>query len=99
MLDLPESWRQEVTKILNRYAPEYHVLAYGSRVNGTSHAGSDLDLVIRHPEQPELGCSSLSDITAALRESSIPISVDLHDWAQLPQELREEINRQFVLVK
>ena len=35
-----------IKEILKSYVPDYVVLAYGSRVNGTAHSASDLDLVI-----------------------------------------------------
>jgi uncharacterized protein len=42
--------------ILKAHAPEAEVWAYGSRVNGRGHEGSDLDLVVRSPanlDQPQ----------------------------------------------
>ena len=35
--------------LLRAHLPDVGVWAYGSRVNGRCHAGSDLDLVIRGP--------------------------------------------------
>ena len=37
-------------EILREHVPGVEVWAYGSRVSGHSHGGSDLDLVLRGPE-------------------------------------------------
>jgi predicted nucleotidyltransferase len=85
--------------ILKAHAPEAEVLAYGSRVNGNGHEGSDLDLVVRSPAnlgQPQKKLSLLRD---ALSESNLPILVDVLDWARLPENFRREIERQHVIVR
>ena len=41
--------RKEVERILSQFVPNEEVWAYGSRVDGSGHELSDLDLVIRHP--------------------------------------------------
>ena len=33
--------------IFNKYCPEAEIWAYGSRLNGNAHEGSDLDLIIK----------------------------------------------------
>jgi uncharacterized protein len=84
--------------ILKAHAPEAEVWAYGSRVNGNGHEGSDLDLVVRSPanlDQPQKKLSLLRD---ALSESNLPILVDVLDWARLPEDFRREIERQHVVV-
>lgn len=86
----PEDWR-ELCAILQRYAPGAEFLAYGSRVNGTAHPGSDLDLAVRNPREPERQTPSFADLRAALEDSGIPILVDAHDWALLPENFRREI--------
>jgi uncharacterized protein len=85
--------------ILKMHAPESEVWAYGSRVNGGAHDGSDLDLVVRSPAglgQPQKQLCSLRD---ALSESNLPILVDVLDWARVPEDFRREIERQHVIVR
>ena len=84
--------------ILKTHAPEAEVWAYGSRINGGGHEGSDLDLVLRSPaglDQPQKQLPALRD---ALSESNLPILVDVLDWARLPEDFRQEIERQHVIV-
>jgi predicted nucleotidyltransferase len=84
--------------ILQRHAPEAEVWAYGSRVNGGGHDGSDLDLVLRNPSSLDQPQKQLSALRAALSESNLPILVDVLDWARLPEDFRREIERQHVIV-
>ena len=41
--------RERLEALLREHLPGVEVWAYGSRVNGRSHDGSDLDLVLRGP--------------------------------------------------
>jgi uncharacterized protein len=97
-LDLPERYRQELLELLQAFVPEAEVWAYGSRISGQSHATSDLDLVLRNPQ--DLNKSFFFDLIKledAIRESSLPILVDVLDWARIPQAFRDEINRAHVV--
>ena len=52
MMNLKEKHLQILLEIFEGYCPKAEIWAYGSRVYGDSHSGSDLDLVvkfIRHP--------------------------------------------------
>ena len=47
-LDLPRRYREKLEALLRQHVPGVEVWAYGSRVTGESHEGSDLDLVPAH---------------------------------------------------
>jgi predicted nucleotidyltransferase len=87
-----------IQRILAIHLPEAEVIAYGSRVNGASHDGSDLDLVVRNPLNPQLPVSNLGEVRDAFSESNLPILVDILDWARIPESFREEIERSGVVV-
>ena len=74
------------------------VWAYGSRVNGRSHEGSDLDLVLRGPGLEKIALERLMDFEEAVRDSDIPFLVEARDWARLPERFRREIEREYVVV-
>lgn len=93
MLDMPLKWLDTVQRLLAAHLPEAEVIAYGSRVNGSAHEGSDLDLVARNPADPLQPQSYLSDLRVAFSESDIPIMVDILDWARIPESFRQEIIR------
>ena len=47
-LFLKPEYRQMLTDIFDKYCPKAEIWAYGSRLNGDAHSGSDLDLVVRN---------------------------------------------------
>ncbi len=73
------------------------VWAYGSRVNGTAHEGSDLDLVIRGQDLGPVPMEVFSDLYEKIRESNIPILVELRDWAYLPESFHANIQQHYEL--
>ena len=97
-LDLPHRYRQHLETLLRRHLPRVEVWAYGSRVNGQSHDGSDLDLVLRSPDLQQIPADSLTSFSEALRESTIPFLVEVHDWARLPESFHPEIEREHVVL-
>ena len=78
--------------------PDVEVWAYGSRVAGTAHEGSDLDLVLRNPQQLDVPQKNIYKLRDALSESNLPIIVDVSDWARIPEAFRCDIERQHVVV-
>lgn len=92
-LDLRPEWLEIIRDILASHLPEAEVLAYGSRVTGTCHDGSDLDLVARNRLNPLLPVHNLAEVRDAFSESRLPILVDILDWAQIPDSFRGEIER------
>jgi predicted nucleotidyltransferase len=93
MLDLRLEWLETLRRLIAVHIPDAEVWAYGSRVQGTSHDGSDLDLVVRNPTDLTLPQIGLLDLREALSESELPILVDLLDWAWIPESFRQEIVR------
>ena len=73
-LDLPSPYRKVVEALLREHVPDAAVWAYGSRVNGMSHPGSDLDLVLRSPALEQLG-DGFHDLVGAFQESNVPILI------------------------
>lgn len=93
MLDLRPEWLEIVRTLISAHIPYAEVWAYGSRVQGTSHEGSDLDLVVRNPSDLSEPQANLSSLRVALSESNLPILVDVLDWALIPKSFRQEIVR------
>lgn len=80
--------------------PEVEIWAYGSRVDGSAHDGSDLDLVLRTPDASPVDAECLLDFTEEVRASNIPILVQTFDWARLPESFHANILRNYeVLVQ
>ena len=97
-LHLSEKHLATVEALLKKHLPGVEVWAYGSRVNGRSHNGSDLDLVLRRKALEPIEPSWLRAIAEAFRESNIPFVVDAHDWTSLPNSFHAEIQRNHVVL-
>jgi predicted nucleotidyltransferase len=89
-----------VHDLIARHLPaEVAVWAYGSRVNGNHHEGSDLDLVLRTPDLTALPNHLLAGFREALTDSNLPIFVDAHDWATLPTSFHPRILNRYEVVR
>ena len=97
-LHLSPRHRTQLEALLREHLPGVEVWAYGSRITGASHDGSDLDLVLRAPDLQKIPIGRLSDLWEALRESTIPFLVEARDWARLPEEFHGEIERDYVVL-
>lgn len=84
--------------LLRQHLPDVEVWAYGSRINGQSHDGSDLDLVLRGPDLNEIPAGQLGEFEEAVRESNIPFLVEARDWVRLPERFHREIERDHVVL-
>ena len=97
-LALPRRYRDQLEALLRQHVPSVEVWAYGSRVNGESHEGSDLDLALRGPALEPLD-AGFYELLEAIEKSNIPILVQAHDWAMLPESFHREIERGYVLLQ
>ena len=97
-LHLSSRHREKLDALLREHLPGIEVWAYGSRVNGNSHDGSDLDLVLRAPDLQEIPIGPLTDFTEALHNSTLPFLVEARDWARLPESFHREIEQGHVVL-
>ena len=97
-LHLAPKHRAEIEALLQEHLPGIEVWAYGSRVNGRSHDGSDLDLALRGPGLEEIQADRLAGFVDALQDSTIPFLVEAHDWARLPESFHREIQREHLVL-
>jgi len=85
----------EIKEIIKKNCPKAIVWAYGSRVDRTSHEGSDLDLVIKDYGQKNVNYLKLKE---ALQESNIPFLVDIIEFDGLSESFQAEIQKQYVVI-
>jgi len=88
---LREKDRLKLIEIFSEIPLSYEVWAYGSRVNGDAHSGSDLDLVIRTFDNEIFPNQFYHKLKENIRESNIPFLVDLFLWHQLPESFHKNI--------
>ncbi len=92
---LREKDRQALIQIFSSATMPLEVWAYGSRVNGGAHDGSDLDLVARSPDLKPLPIAVYVDLSEKITNSNIPILVEFRDWAMLPERFHRNIEQGF----
>jgi uncharacterized protein len=98
-LQLAPAHLTELRQILSQHVPDAQVWAYGSRVTGGGHEGSDLDLVLRHPGHLDQANPQLEDLREAFQRSRLPMLVDVHDWARLPATFHRNIERRYLEIQ
>ena len=80
--------------ILIEFCPEFEVYAYGSRINGKAHEGSDLDLTIKNFPKNKY----LFDLKEIFSNSNIPFLIDVNLYEDLPQSFKDEIDKNNVKI-
>jgi predicted nucleotidyltransferase len=98
LLDLLPRHRAKIVAILHEQVPGVEVLAYGSRVAGRSHPGSDLDLALRSPTLEPIPTAQILALESAFHDSTIPFLIEARDWARLPERFHREIERRHVVL-
>lgn len=97
-LDLLPRHRQKIVGILTTHLPGVEVWAYGSRVTGRNHPGSDLDLVLRAPGLAPIPLEALGRLSDAFHDSTIPFFVQAHDWARVPESFHTAMTRDHAIL-
>jgi predicted nucleotidyltransferase len=91
--------RNRVCEIAKKcFAVPVEIWAYGSRVNGDCHDGSDLDLVVVSRDEKVDIRKMYLEFVDQLRDSNIPILVDVKEWNSIPISFQNNILRQYEVV-
>lgn len=98
-IDLAPHHLARLLDMLSRHVPTAQAWVFGSRVNGTAHEGSDLDLVLRNRQDINAPVEGWLDLKEALQASSLPMLVEVHDWSHLPAAFHTEIERAYVVLR
>lgn len=88
-ISVEKKYLEMLYNILNKFCPKSEVLAYGSRINGKSHDGSDLDLTIKNFPRDKY----LFELKKEISESNIPFLIDINLFETLPQSFKDEIEK------
>jgi predicted nucleotidyltransferase len=84
-----------LTDIFEKYSPNAEIWAYGSRVGGDAHEGSDLDLAIKNLGASDTPAYELKEI---ISDSNIPFLVDILEFDKLPDSFQKEIMKKYVII-
>ena len=94
MIDLSPRCLATVKAILARHVPGCEVRAFGSRATWTARDHSDLDIAI--VGHGKLSPHLIAALKEAFEDSDLPMRVDVLDWHEVADGLREEIERRQV---
>ena len=89
---LEKKFLDELKNIFKSTVPDAQIWAYGSRVDGSAHSGSDLDLAM-------LGEGNISALEQALQDSNIPFLVDVVKFENLPESFQQEILKKYYVLQ
>jgi len=73
--------------------------AFGSRVNGEAHDTSDLDLVLLSDDKEKIDIDDFMNFKKNLRESNIPIFVQVLDWNRIPESFHKNIINNYEVLR
>lgn len=93
-----ETDHQKLENIFSSVNLKTEIWAYGSRVNGTAHEGSDLDLVIRKTETGKMPNDVFMQLNNKIKDSTIPFLVELFYWEMLPETFQKNIEAQHEVI-
>lgn len=82
-----------VKNTLKRRVPECRVIAFGSRVDGTARATSDLDICLIGDQK--ISFETLADVRDEFSNSNIPYKVDVIDWQTISPDFQKIILESF----
>ena len=86
-----------IEQMLQEFIPEARVWCFGSRVHGRGlKRFSDLDLVFRNEENLH---AELGKLREAFEASDLQIKVDLLEWNQLSDWLKQEIFEKYAVLQ
>ena len=93
-LFLKEKHLDILKTIFNDICPNSIVYAYGSRIKGLAHNGSDLDLAIVLGE----GDANISELIESVKNSNLPFLVDIFELKSLPDNFQNDIMKNNVVI-
>lgn len=91
---LDKKYLEILQNIFKEYCPAAQVYAYGSRITGKAHSGSDLDLTIKNFPSEKY----LFELKEKISESNIPFLIDINIFETLPQSFKDEIEKNNIRV-
>lgn len=95
-IDITAEQKTILENLLQTFLHGTTVWAFGSRVKFTSRPASDLDLAaFIQPEQK----TNLYALKEALEESDLPFRVEVHNWDNLSENFKMNIEKEYVVVQ
>lgn len=101
-MGVAERHLEAIVRLVEREIPECEVWVFGSRADGSSYDGSDIDLAIRGSSRDGtdscVNWSKIFDLQNGLDESDIPYMVDLMPWEALPSRIQGRAQEHHIVI-
>lgn len=95
-MQLREKDQKEIIRLAKEsFTRPVKIWAYGSRVSGMAHEGSDLDLVLLPDGYEMIDLCELGMFKDLLQESTIPILVQVLDWNRIPKSFQANVLKEY----
>lgn len=94
-LFIEPEYLEMLTNIFKQYCPNAEIWAYGSRLNGNAHEGSDLDLVVKNFNSSQ---ANLFELRELISDSNIPFLIDIHEFDKLSKSFQDEIEKNYIII-
>jgi predicted nucleotidyltransferase len=95
-MQLREKDQKEIIRLAKEsFTRPVKIWAYGSRVSGMAHEGSDLDLVLLPDGYEMIDLCELRMFKDLLQESTIPILVQVLDWNRIPKSFQANVLKEY----
>ncbi len=91
-----ENHLQYILAQLKLYLPDSTVWIFGSRIKGSNRPASDLDLAVLCDK--DTAKTQLPKLNEAFVESDIPFKIQLLDFNRLPENMQENIKKQYIIL-
>jgi predicted nucleotidyltransferase len=93
---VPADHLQYLLEQIEKHIPKATVWAFGSRVKWSHRPASDLDLAV-HCDK-ETAKKVLPKLNDVLQESDLPFKVQILDFNRLPENMQNNIKKEYVLL-
>jgi len=91
MVQVTDGELKIILNIIKNHAKDCEVYVFGSRLNGTKKAFSDLDLAFKCKKV--MGYKKIGDLDEEFDESDLPYRVDVVDYNNTSKEFQEIIDK------
>ncbi|MCK4650858.1 nucleotidyltransferase domain-containing protein [Candidatus Babeliales bacterium] len=96
-MSVKEQYKKKLTEIIKKYLPSCKIYLFGSRATEKHGKFSDIDIAIDASKQ--LKTSTLGKIKDDIKESNIPLFVDVLDFNDVSDKMRNQILNYGILWK
>ena len=97
MITLDEKTKQKIIAVISALMPNVKIYLFGSRARGTNSARADIDIALDGGKP--LAIEDVDEIKGMFKESNIMYHIDIVDFHQVSELMRNEILKERVIWK